>query len=194
VTLRQLIRSDLARFAETAGLRGQRYRAWKVAFESFVFKPGFQAALLYRLSHWCHQRGFTYVAWFLTRTQVALTGAEIEFNAVIGPGLFITHPVGIVIGRGTRIGKGATIFHGVTFGARSWHPDEITRFPEVGDDCFFFANASALGGIRIGNECVLAAHTLVTHDMPAGSLARGVPATIVPERGAAMRREWMGPR
>ena len=192
MTLRALVRSDLARFEETLALRGQRFSRTRIAFESFVFKAGFQAVLLYRLSHWLHQHRRTYLAWSVARLNIALTGAEIEFNAVIGPGLFISHPVGIVIGRGTRIGRGATIFQGVTCGVRSWHPDEITKFPDVGDHCCLFAHAAVLGGVRVGSECVIAAHAVLTRDLPDGALARGIPAEVVPGEGARMRREWVG--
>ena len=183
MTLRELIRSDLARFTETFALRGQAFSRTKVIFESFVFKAGFQAVVLYRLSHWCHQRRWTYPAWFLARLNTFLTGADIEFNAVIGPGMFISHPVGIVIGRGTRIGRGVTIFQGVTCGVRSWHPDEIRRFPTIGDNCCLFAQATVLGGVHVGNDCSIGAHAVLTRDMPDGALARGVPAEVVPGAG-----------
>ena len=183
MTLRELIRSDLSRFTETFALRGQPFSRTKVIFESFVFKAGFQAVVLYRLSHWCHQRRWTYPAWFLARLNTFLTGADIEFNAVIGPGMFISHPVGIVIGRGTRIGRRVTIFQGVTCGVRSWHPDEIRRFPTIGDDCCLFAQATVLGDVHVGNDCIIGAHAVLTQDMPDGALARGVPAVVVPGAG-----------
>ena len=183
MTLRELIRSDLSRFTETFALRGQPFSRTKVILESFVFKAGFQAVVLYRLSHWCHQRRWTYPAWFLARLNTFLTGADIEFNAVIGPGMFISHPVGIVIGRGTRIGRGVTIFQGVTCGVRSWHPDEIRRFPTIGDDCCLFAQATVLGDVHVGNDCIIGAHAVLTQDMPDGALARGVPAVVVPGAG-----------
>jgi len=97
-----LIRSDFERFTETFRLRGQRFSKAKVFLESCLFKAGFQAVLLYRISHWLHQRGWNYFAWFLTRVSITLTGAEIEFNAVIGPGMFIAHAVGLVVGRARR--------------------------------------------------------------------------------------------
>jgi serine O-acetyltransferase len=189
VTLCELIRSDLDRFTDTFARRGQPYSRPKVMFESFAFKAGFQAVVLYRLAHWCHERGWTYPAWFLCRLNLTMTGADIEFNAEIGPGMFISHPVGIVIGRGTRIGSGVTIFQGVTCGARSWRPEAITRFPTIGDNCFLFAQATVLGPVRIGNDCVIGAHALVMHDLPDRAVARGTPAVIVDDRDAAMRAE-----
>src|SRR5436190_16676411 len=101
VDLRELIRSDLGRFTQTHILTGQAHVKRRVFWESLLFKAGFQAVLLYRLSHWLFQRRWVYPAWFLSRLSVALTGAEIEFSAQIGPGMLIAHPVGIVVGRGT---------------------------------------------------------------------------------------------
>ncbi len=189
MTLRQLIRSDLARFTETFALRGEPFSRAKVTFESFTFKAGFQAVVLYRISHWFHEHGWSYVAWWLARLNTTLTGAEIEYNAVIGPGRFISHPVGIVIGRGTCIGSGVTVFHGVTCGVRSWHPDTIRKFPTIGARFYVFANASVLGGVRLAKDCTLGAHALVTDYNADGSLARWNPSILQQEAGRAAVRQ-----
>lgn len=186
------ISRDFARFQETFRLRGQRYSKIKVLLESIFFKAGFQAVLTYRISHWFYHKRCTYISWLLSRINIMSTGAEIEFNAEIGPGLFISHPVGIVIGRGTKIGSGATLFQGVTFGVSSWHPDSIRKFPAAGDNCCFFSHASVLGGITIGNDCIVAANSAVSKDMPDGSLAVGVPAVIHPEKGREKIMSWKG--
>jgi serine O-acetyltransferase len=189
VTLGALLRSDFERFTETFALRGQPYSRWRVMFESCVFKAGFQAVVLYRFAHWCHQRGWTYPAWFFCRLNQAITGADIEFNAEIGPGMFISHPAGIVIGRGTRIGRRVTIFQGVTCGVRSWRPEAITRFPTIGDDCFLYAHATVLGPIRIGNGCVVGTHAVVTRDLPDRAVARSMPAVVEDPAGQAVNSE-----
>jgi serine O-acetyltransferase len=190
MTLRELIRSDLARFTQTFVLRGQPFSKRRVFWESLIFKAGFQAVLLYRVSHWLFQRGWIYSAWFLSRLSVATTGAEIEFNAEIGPGMFVSHPVGIVVGRGTVIGSEVTLFQGVTFGVKSWHPDAIRKFPRVGNKCYFFAGAAVLGDVTIGNQCIVGAHAVLTSDLPDGGLALGVPAKIYPEKGAEAILSW----
>jgi serine O-acetyltransferase len=191
MTLRELIRSDLSRFTQTYILRGQSFSKWRVFWESLIFKAGFQAVLLYRVSHWLYQKGFLYLPWFLSRLSLAITGAEIEFNAEIGPGLFVAHPVGIVVGRGTVIGAEATLFQGVTFGVKSWHPDAIRKFPKVGNRCYFFAGAAVLGGVTIGDDCIVGAHAVLTEDMPDGSLALGVPAKVYPNKGRDAILSWM---
>lgn len=190
MTLRELIRSDLSRFSQTFVLRGQQFSKRRVFWESLIFKAGFQAVLLYRVSHWLFQRGWIYSAWFFSRLSVTITGAEIEFNAEIGPGMFVSHPVGIVVGRGTVIGSDVTLFQGVTFGVKSWHPDAIRKFPRVGNKCFFFAGAAVLGDVTIGNNCIVGAHAVLTEDLPDGGMALGVPAKVYPEKGAEAISSW----
>ena len=190
-TLRELIRSDLDRYAQTYRLRGQKYSSAKICWESFLFKAGFQAVFLYRIGHWLYKRRWVNLAWFVSRLNVMLTGAELEFNAEIGPGLLIAHPVGIVVGRGSAIGNGATLFQGVSLGAKSWSCEEISRFPRIGNHCYLFAKAGIYGGVNLGDYCIVAAHAVVTKDMPAGSLARGVPAQIIPEEGRKAITAWL---
>ncbi len=185
-----LVKSDFGRFTQTFELRDLPYSKTKVFLESLIFKAGFQAVLLYRLSHWLYTKGRIYPAWFLTRLNIAFTGAEIEFNAKIGPGLFIAHPVGVVIGRGALIGKNATIFQGVSLVVKSWRPDEIQSFPAIGDGCYLFANSMVIGGVSIGNRCVISAGSAVRDNMPDGALATGSPATIVPDKGSKIISEF----
>jgi serine O-acetyltransferase len=187
-----LIRSDLGRFRQTFSLRNAPYSHNRVVWESIFFKSGFRAVLLYRLSHWFYIKGHTYIAWWLTRQNVRSTGVEIEFNAIIGPGLLITHPVGIVIGRGTVIGPNATLFQGVSFGVKSWHPNSIRKFPRVGSNCFFFANAAVIGDIAIGDYCVIGTNTVVDQNMPNGAMAVGSPAVILRDKGREHILVWQG--
>ena len=190
MTLRELIRSDLSRFTQTFALRGQAFSQRRVFWESLVFKAGFQAVLLYRVSHWLFQRGWINLAWLLSRLSVALTGAEIEFNAQIGPGMFVAHPVGVVVGRGTVIGSNVTIFQSVSFGVKSWHPNDIRKFPKVGNGCYFFAGAAVLGDVTVGSNCIVGANAVLTTDLPDGAMALGVPAKIYPGKGAEAISSW----
>jgi serine O-acetyltransferase len=142
------------------------------------------------VSHRLYQRGWLYPAWFLSRLSVAVTGADIEFNAEIGPGMFIAHSVGIVVGRGTVIGSEVTLFQGVTFGVKSWHPDSIRKFPRVGNKCYFFAGAAVVGDVTIGDECIVGAHAVLTTDLPDGAMALGVPAKIYSDKGREAILSW----
>ena len=168
---------DLRRYREFHQRAGVESRPWRVAFESFVFKAGFQAVVLYRISQRLQAAGLTWLAWCVARANLTLTGADIEFSAHIGPGLLIAHPVGVVIGRGTVIGADATVFQGVTCGVRSWE-GAGHAYPCLGDRVVLFARCSVLGGIRIGHRAVIGAHALVVRDVPDDGRAQGAAATI----------------
>lgn len=168
-----LVRSDLARYRETS--RSSRAR---IAVESLIFKAGFQATLLYRLSHSASRLGLTYVAWLICRINQMVTGAEIEFSAEIGPALLIAHPAGIVIGRGTVIGEHVTIFQGVTCGIRNTAPQRPREYPRVGSGVVLYARATLIGGIRVGDGAIVGAHALVTRDVPCDGRAEAPAATI----------------
>jgi serine O-acetyltransferase len=132
----------------------------------------------------------TWAAWAIARTSLALTGADIEFGARIGPGFLITHSTGIVIGRGTVIGENATVFQGVTCGVRTWAAGAGGRSPRIGDRVVLFAKASVLGGVRVGDRAVIGAHALVTSDVPAGGLAQAGSAAAVEGWGDELLRAW----
>ncbi len=94
-----LIRSDQMRF------RG--------AAEAFT-RLGFHAAFLFRVSHYFSTIGAVFLARCIQVLSHVITGAEISHRAVIGPGLALLHPTGIVIGPGAKIGAEATICQGVS--------------------------------------------------------------------------------
>ena len=48
----------------------------------------------------------------------------------------------------------------------------------MGDNCWFGANVTVLQGVTIGSGCVIAAGSVVAHDLPDNCLAAGVPAQV----------------
>ncbi|HJF46585.1 MAG TPA: sugar O-acetyltransferase, partial [Limosilactobacillus oris] len=49
----------------------------------------------------------------------------------------------------------------------------------IGSNCWLAANVTICPGVTIGDGCVIGAGAVVTQDMPANSLALGVPAKAV---------------
>jgi acetyltransferase-like isoleucine patch superfamily enzyme len=46
----------------------------------------------------------------------------------------------------------------------------------IGANCWFGANCVVTSGVTIGERCVIGANSVVTRDLPAGTIAAGVPA------------------
>ena len=175
-----LVKSDIDRYFVTGFRKAQKtINKPKIVFETFVFKAGFHAALLYRLSHAFYRIKLSWIAWFIQRLNVTLTGAEIEYNVEVGRGFFIAHPVGIVLGRGSRIGNNFTLYQNVTFGARHLDSTRIFDFPQVGNSVTIFAGAVVVGKVVLGDESQVGANAVVLTDVPAKHVAVGVPAKNV---------------
>lgn len=49
----------------------------------------------------------------------------------------------------------------------------------VGNDCWIASNVVICGGVTIGDNCVIGAGSVVTRDIPAGSLAAGNPCRVI---------------
>ncbi len=61
----------------------------------------------------------------------------------------------------------------------------------IEEDVWLGASAIVLGGVTVGRGSVVAAASVVTHDLPPFSIARGVPARIVGERGVSEETEYL---
>ena len=62
----------------------------------------------------------------------------------------------------------------------------------IGDDAWLGVGVIVLSGVRIGKGAVIGAGSVVTHDIPAGAIAAGVPARVVKMR-ADLSRNGVAP-
>jgi len=85
---------------------------------------------------------------------------------------------GLEIGRNCSIAVGARIFtHDSVRWAVSGGAHPVEKSPvSIGDCCFIGANAIILRGVSIGDHSVIGAGSVVTSDIPAFTIAAGVPA------------------
>lgn len=146
---------------------------------AFFMNPGFSAACLHRLSASCTRNGLGKLAFSFRRLNGILNSCDIDPRAVVGPGLNLPHPTGIVIGP-VIIGNNVTIHQNVSMGRRRTE-DAYTgpeSRPNVGDDVVIYAGAVILGGVRIGCGARIGANAVVTQDVPENCSAVGVPARI----------------
>ncbi len=132
--------------------------------------PVIWATGIYRLSNWCARQHIRLLPTLLERLNLLWFGLQISCNIPIGPGLYIPHPVGMVI-MAQRIGANASFIHAITVCMRNtW------QFPTIGDGVFVGAGARILGGIQLGDDCTIGANAVVIDSVPAGATAVGIPA------------------
>jgi serine O-acetyltransferase len=147
-----------------------------VRFWLRILSPRFLPILLCRLAYSFYLLNFVHVAKFFSFLNFILFGIEISVRCPIGKGLFLPHTQGTVIGA-YSIGENATIFQGVTLGARELDFSYIeSSRPTVGDGVTIGAGAKVLGGLTLGSGSRIGANAVVLKSIPANVLAVGVPA------------------
>lgn len=144
--------------------------------EVLLTYPGLHALWLHRLAHWLWQKNLKLLGRAVSQTSRFLTGIEIHPGARIGPGFFIDHGMGVVIGETAEVGANVTMYHGVTLGGVSWQKGK--RHPTIGDWVVLGAGAKVLGPITVGEHSRIGANSVVVKDTPAESVVVGVPGRV----------------
>jgi serine O-acetyltransferase len=145
--------------------------------EVLVCYPGLHAVWGYRISHWFWAHNLKLLGRWGSHITRFLTGIEIHPGAVIGPGFFIDHGMGVVIGETAEIGSDVTLYHGVTLGGTSLSKGK--RHPTIGDRVVIGAGAKVLGAIYVGDDTRIGANAVVVKSVPANAVVVGVPGQNV---------------
>ena len=151
----------------------ERDPAARNRIEVLLNYSGLHAIWMHRINHWFWKRDFKLIARWLSQLARWLTGIEIHPGATIGPGFFIDHGMGVVIGETAEVGANVTIYHGVTLGGTS--TEKGKRHPTVGDRVVIGAGAKVLGAITIGDDSRIGANAGVVKTVPSNSVVVGVP-------------------
>lgn len=150
--------------------RGKFWRL-KVLFLS----PGLSAVLLFRLQCCFYRHKLLLPTYMTHRVNLNLHGIDILPGAIIGEGLRIDHPVGIVIGAGVKIGNYCILLQNVTIGTRYVDSKKYNdEFPDIGSHVTIGAGSVILGGIKLGDGCTIGANSVILADVPKGTTVMGV--------------------
>ena len=150
--------------------------------EVVFFYPGLHAIWMHRVAHALWRRKYRFLGRGVSHLSRFLTGIEIHPGAQIGPGFFIDHGMGTVIGETAEVGANVTLYHNVTLGGVSW--EKVKRHPTVDDHVVVGAGAQVLGPIHIGAHSRVGANSVVVKDVPPDSVVAGVPGRIRSRTGA----------
>lgn len=167
---REFISEDLEMFPYKGKLGGARYFLSNASFKLTVWlrigqylrtKKNFIARLCYGIVFLIHKHN------------QYLTGIQIRLETCVGGGLRFQHFSNIVINEGCKIGHHVLIFQGVTIGFGT------DGNPTIGNNVVICSGAKVIGGIHIGDNVIIGANAVVTHDIPDGAVVVGIPAKVI---------------
>jgi serine O-acetyltransferase len=106
-----------------------------------------------------------------------LTGIYLPAAADVGPGLYIGHFGGIVVGADVTMGSNCNISQGVTIGVSGF--GDRRGSPVIGSHVYIAPGAKVSGRIRVGDYVTIGANAVVTKDVPDGAVVVGIPARVL---------------
>lgn len=166
--------SDMARDVECVFERDPAARS---KAEVALVYPGVHARWAHRVSNALWRRNHPLSARAISQLARSVTGVEIHPGATLGPGLFIDHGMGVVIGETAEVGEDCTIYHQVTLGGTSLEPGK--RHPTIGDRVTIGAGAKVLGPIEIGHDSRIGGNAVVVRAVADNSVVVGVPGQVI---------------
>lgn len=172
--LKQLIESDLRRVYDLPLTLKQR----------FFFPLESRYLRLYRRTSHYRKKGSFLGKILALRLEHMMRRTQIQIppEVVAGEGLYIGHLGRIIIHPDTVLGRNVNLATGITIGQANRGSKKGT--PVIGDEVWIGTNAVIVGGIRIGNDVLIAPNAYVNTDVPDHSVVIGNPAVIHPKEHA----------
>lgn len=182
-----LTRQDLREYLET-DLKATREVGGKNMCIEF-FKGNLRAHLKYRFiktlrvcEYYTNNKDknffnkLSYLLWKVILQRLQIKSQIFIHPNVFDKGLNIEHPGFIWVDNSSVIGKNCTILPRVLLGKKK--PDIVAPCIFIGDNCYIGTGATILGPVKIGNNVVIAAGSVVIHDVPDNCMVAGNPAIV----------------
>jgi len=152
-------------------------------YQRDITRQGFWVMLVYRFGRWRYtiknrwiRLPFSFLYKVLYLFIQIITGIELPCEVKVGRRFTIEHFGGIVVSGDASFGDDVIIRNGVTVGLRH---TGVRGSPNIGNRVDIGAGAKLLGPIEIGDDVAIGANAVVIKDVPANSIAVGVPARII---------------
>lgn len=149
---------------------------------TLLFQPGFKYVFWMRITRyfWLKKDVLSKIAYiisgFVLKHFSYKYQFDISYRAKIGAGLIIGHHGYIVIGGAAIIGENCFVRPGVVIGKKGGMTGEM---PVIGDNVNIGTGAKIIGKITIGNNVIVGANSVVTHDVADNSVVGGIPARFI---------------
>ena len=164
----------------------KKFRKYGANFFVILFlTQAFWAQLQYRISHFFYKnikiQPFRLLVmipmYFWQKFVEIVTGISIPASVEIGSSFYISHFGTVIINSNTKIGNNCNISQGVTIGVSGL--GERRGVPIIGDNVYIGANSVIIGKIKINDNALIGAASLVNSDVVENGVVIGVPAILV---------------
>jgi serine O-acetyltransferase len=175
------IAADIDRFRLT-----DRRSVWTMP----LMCPAMLSCVMYRLQHavWGYHGRLRFlvpplkvILMIVGRFVEVYTGIWISPRAEVGPGLYIGHFGGVILGE-VKMGSNCNLSPGVVLGQAVRGPKKGR--PTIGDRVYIAAGAKLFGKITIGDDVAIGANAVVTESLPDKAVAVGIPAKVISLKGS----------
>lgn len=172
--------------------RLRRYGDRSNLFKLYWHNQGLQAVTCYRFGRWLLEHPPPPVLRHLLKVVFHLwwkcvqdtTGIYVSTQARIGPGFYIGHFGGVVVGAGAAIGRDCNISQGVTIG---WsHYQGEYGVPTLENRVYVAPGAKVIGPITLRSGTVVGANAVVTRPTEENAVVAGIPARVIGDGGSAV--------
>ncbi len=104
---------------------------------------------------------------------------DIQGDCSIDIGLRIMHPIAIVIGKSTTIGKNFQVFQQCTVGLAHRNNANDEDYPKLGDNITMYVNSSIFGPGTLCDNVIVGANSIIIGDVNTSGTYVGVPASLI---------------
>lgn len=128
---------------------------------------------LYRIGNFFYRKRLKFFSRLTEYIIFLLYNSYIPSSCTIGRGSkFAYKGIAVVIHSKTVIGENCIIGQSITIGGK----DGALNPPVIGDNVYIAAGSRLIGDIKIGNNCIIGANSVVNKSFPDNSIIAGVPA------------------
>ena len=168
--MKQNIKNDLYRYV------GKESERFLTQLRYIFFVPGFQYIYFLRKTQHANFRLARLFWATLLKFCSYKFAIQIPWQTKIGKGFRIVHWGHIVVNPGAVIGENFNISQGCLIGNAQ---GKRCGTPIIGDNVCMNANSIIIGGVKVGNNVLIAPGAFVNFDVPDNSIVIGNPGQII---------------
>jgi serine O-acetyltransferase len=133
------------------------------------------AIALYRIGRWLYRHRIPILPTLIYQLTKLIFNSVVPPSCEIGSGTQLSYGgIGVVLHSACRIGSGVMIGTNTTIGGNFG-----AGVPTIGNNVYIAPGARVLGNVKVGDNVIIGANSVVLRDVPSNSVAAGSPARIL---------------